>query len=195
MPVFVVVVVSFHQYFHLRYRHYPIGVGFIKAKFAGSAAAGSVRIDYVAGSTGIDYAAGSLLEEATWPATGEGLTLTGRIEAVNAALFETALRDFKARLEEDPIVHRHLSSLYDTLLQQNLCRSRFKVGEESNALEKVDKDRSSTSDLFCEKKVFDQSSADLQAALVIVEVTRIARVATMIVGVTLEVAAEAGAEA
>ncbi|KAH8508463.1 hypothetical protein H0E87_010541 [Populus deltoides] len=106
---------------------------------------------------------------------------------------ETALRDFKAQLEENPIFHRHLSSLYDILLQQNFCRSRFKVGEESNALENVDKDRSST-DLFCEKKVFDQSSADLQAALVIVEVTRIARVTTMIVGVTLEVAAEAGAE-
>ncbi|KAM0859932.1 hypothetical protein ACQ4PT_046886 [Festuca glaucescens] len=29
--------------------------------------------------------------------------------------FETALRDYKAQLEEDPIVHRHLSSLYDTL--------------------------------------------------------------------------------
>ncbi|KAK8317137.1 hypothetical protein V6Z11_A13G087600 [Gossypium hirsutum] len=37
-------------------------------------------------------------------------------------LFEIALRDFKAQLEEDPIVHRHLSSLYDTLLEQNLCR-------------------------------------------------------------------------
>lgn len=37
-------------------------------------------------------------------------------------LFETALRDFKAQLEDDPIVHRHLSSLYDTLLEQNLCR-------------------------------------------------------------------------
>lgn len=37
-------------------------------------------------------------------------------------LFETALGDFKAQLEEDPIVHRHLSSLYDTLLEQNLCR-------------------------------------------------------------------------
>ncbi|KAI6686396.1 hypothetical protein NL676_032309 [Syzygium grande] len=37
-------------------------------------------------------------------------------------LFETALRNFKAQLEEDPIVHRHLSSLYDTLLEQNLCR-------------------------------------------------------------------------
>ena len=37
-------------------------------------------------------------------------------------LSETALRDFKAQLEEDPIFHRHLSSLYDTLLQQNFCR-------------------------------------------------------------------------
>ncbi|XP_066323637.1 uncharacterized protein [Miscanthus floridulus] len=36
--------------------------------------------------------------------------------------FETALRDYKSQLEEDPIVHRHLSSLYDTLLEQNLCR-------------------------------------------------------------------------
>ena len=37
-------------------------------------------------------------------------------------LFEAALENFKAQLEEDPIVHRHLSSLYDTLLEQNLCR-------------------------------------------------------------------------
>ncbi|XP_020579193.1 26S proteasome non-ATPase regulatory subunit 11 homolog isoform X3 [Phalaenopsis equestris] len=36
--------------------------------------------------------------------------------------FETALRDYKPQLEEDPIVHRHLSSLYDTLMEQNLCR-------------------------------------------------------------------------
>ncbi|XP_057434643.1 26S proteasome non-ATPase regulatory subunit 11 homolog [Lotus japonicus] len=37
-------------------------------------------------------------------------------------LFETALRDYKAQLEEDPIVHRHLQSLYGTLMEQNLCR-------------------------------------------------------------------------
>ncbi|KMZ75348.1 26S proteasome non-ATPase regulatory subunit [Zostera marina] len=37
-------------------------------------------------------------------------------------LFETALRDYKPQLEDDPIIHRHLSSLYDTLLEQNLCR-------------------------------------------------------------------------
>jgi 26S proteasome regulatory subunit N6 len=36
--------------------------------------------------------------------------------------FETALRDYRSQLEEDLIVHRHLSSLYDTLLEQNLCR-------------------------------------------------------------------------
>nr|GMC77573.1 26S proteasome non-ATPase regulatory subunit 11 homolog [Ipomoea batatas] len=37
-------------------------------------------------------------------------------------LFEVALRNFKAQLDEDQIVHRHLSSLYDTLMEQNLCR-------------------------------------------------------------------------
>jgi len=36
--------------------------------------------------------------------------------------FEDALKTYQAQLEEDPIVHRHLSSLYDTLLEQNLCR-------------------------------------------------------------------------
>ncbi|PIN20041.1 26S proteasome regulatory complex, subunit RPN6/PSMD11 [Handroanthus impetiginosus] len=38
------------------------------------------------------------------------------------SLFENALKNFKTQLDEDPIVHRHLSSLYDTLLEQNLCR-------------------------------------------------------------------------
>nr|GMD29609.1 26S proteasome non-ATPase regulatory subunit 11 homolog [Ipomoea batatas] len=37
-------------------------------------------------------------------------------------LFEVALRNFKAQLDEDQIVHRHLASLYDTLMEQNLCR-------------------------------------------------------------------------
>ncbi|CAM6085136.1 unnamed protein product [Calypogeia fissa] len=36
--------------------------------------------------------------------------------------FEEALKAYKDQLEEDPIVHRHLSALYDTLLEQNLCR-------------------------------------------------------------------------
>lgn len=36
--------------------------------------------------------------------------------------FEEAVNAYRDQLEEDPIVHRHLSSLYDTLLEQNLCR-------------------------------------------------------------------------
>ncbi|KAG6549751.1 hypothetical protein Mapa_008731 [Marchantia paleacea] len=36
--------------------------------------------------------------------------------------FEEALNTYREQLEEDPIVHRHLSALYDTLLEQNLCR-------------------------------------------------------------------------
>ncbi|KAH8945418.1 hypothetical protein BDL97_12G039500 [Sphagnum fallax] len=36
--------------------------------------------------------------------------------------FEEAVNTFRDQLEHDPIVHRHLSSLYDTLLEQNLCR-------------------------------------------------------------------------
>jgi 26S proteasome regulatory subunit N6 len=34
--------------------------------------------------------------------------------------FEDALKTYQAQLEEDPIVHRHLSSFYDTLLEHNL---------------------------------------------------------------------------
>ncbi|CAD6260768.1 unnamed protein product [Miscanthus lutarioriparius] len=54
--------------------------------------------------------------------------------------FETALRDYKSQLEEDPIVHRHLSSLYDTLLEQNLCRliepySRVEIGHIAEMIE------------------------------------------------------------
>ncbi|KAL8140137.1 hypothetical protein V2J09_006158, partial [Rumex salicifolius] len=37
-------------------------------------------------------------------------------------LSETALQSYKHQLEDDPIIHMHLSSLYDTLLEQNLCR-------------------------------------------------------------------------
>ncbi|KAL6579466.1 26S proteasome regulatory subunit rpn6 [Orobanche minor] len=37
-------------------------------------------------------------------------------------LSETAVQNYKVQLEEDPIVHRHLSFLNDTLLEENLCR-------------------------------------------------------------------------
>lgn len=37
-------------------------------------------------------------------------------------LFEKTLKDYKAELSDDPIVHAHLNSLYDTLKEQNLLR-------------------------------------------------------------------------
>jgi len=36
--------------------------------------------------------------------------------------FEAAKVKFNAELTHDPIIHSHLSELYDTLLEQNLCR-------------------------------------------------------------------------
>lgn len=36
--------------------------------------------------------------------------------------FQQALKDYKTQLEDDPIVRAHLDSLYDTMLEQNLCR-------------------------------------------------------------------------
>lgn len=36
--------------------------------------------------------------------------------------FQKALQDFKKELEDDPIVRAHLGTLYDNMLEQNLCR-------------------------------------------------------------------------
>lgn len=36
--------------------------------------------------------------------------------------FQEALKQYKKELEDDPIVHAHLDTLYDNLLEQNLCR-------------------------------------------------------------------------
>ncbi|XKL59966.1 hypothetical protein PGB90_000982 [Kerria lacca] len=36
--------------------------------------------------------------------------------------FQDALKQYKKELEDDPIVHAHLDTLYDNLLEQNLCR-------------------------------------------------------------------------
>lgn len=36
--------------------------------------------------------------------------------------FQEALKTYKAELEDDVIVRAHLDTLYDTMLEQNLCR-------------------------------------------------------------------------
>ena len=36
--------------------------------------------------------------------------------------FQEALKTFKTELVDDPIINAHLKSLYDNMLEQNLCR-------------------------------------------------------------------------
>lgn len=36
--------------------------------------------------------------------------------------FEDALKSHTSQLSGDPIIHSHLSELYDTMLEQNICR-------------------------------------------------------------------------
>ncbi len=57
--------------------------------------------------------------------------------------FKLALKDYKPQLEEDPIVRAHLDSLYDTMLEQNLCRiiepySRVQVSFIANSIKLSD---------------------------------------------------------
>lgn len=63
----------------------------------------------------------------------QAITYSGRdIDAMKAvaqashkrslADFQQALKEYRKELEEDVIVKAHLGTLYDTMLEQNLCR-------------------------------------------------------------------------
>lgn len=49
------------------------------------------------------------------------MLIINRSTYASCFLFQ-ALRDYKTELSDDPMVHSHLGTLYDNLLEQNLCR-------------------------------------------------------------------------
>ena len=74
---------------------------------------------------------------APWWTAGEDIdaikTVAKAYQERSLQAFQAALAAHKAQLQDDPIVHSHLAALYDTLLEQNLCRliepfSRVEIG-------------------------------------------------------------------
>lgn len=68
-----------------------------------------------------------------WNSLCQAITYSGRdVDAMKAvaeashkrslADFQQGLKDYKKELAEDVIVQAHLGTLYDTMLEQNLCR-------------------------------------------------------------------------
>ena len=46
-------------------------------------------------------------------------------KARSLADFQAAVKTFKVQLEDDMIVAKHLSTLFSSMLEHNLCRSAF----------------------------------------------------------------------
>ena len=95
------------------------------------------------------------------------------------AEFQKTVKQYKLQLEDDPIVHAHLDSLYDNLLEQNLCRiiepfSRTQVEHVASLIKlPVDTVEKKLSQMILDKKfsgildqgagvliVFDETTAD-----------------------------------
>nr|UCK81613.1 26S proteasome non-ATPase regulatory subunit 11A [Arenicola marina] len=84
--------------------------------------------------------------------------------------FQQTVTQYKAQLEDDPIVRAHLDSLYDNLLEQNLCRliepfSRAQVEHVASLIKlPVDKVEKKLSQMILDKKfsgILDQGEGVL----------------------------------